>query len=49
MLRNFIEKERVDNCCFLKFFFLLNLESIEIVVEFELLEYIELVVYFREL
>lgn len=47
-LRNFIEKERVDNRCFLKFFSLPNLESTEIVAEFEPSEHTELAAYLRE-
>lgn len=48
-LRNFIKKERVDNRCFLKFFSLPNLESTEIVAEFDPLEHTELATYLREL
>lgn len=47
-LRNLIEKERVDNRCFLKFFSLPNLESTEIVAEFEPSGHTELAAYLRE-
>lgn len=49
ILKIYIEKERVDNKEFLRLFLFLSFEDIYVLVVFDLVEYMEFIIYFEEM